>query len=272
MASTEPIEGLRAVLFDVYGTLLISASGDISLASGASRETAIAEALTAVGVHSTDINLSAVEILHEVIHKQHISSKAEYPEVDIREVWQETLDEFSRLRWIASPNVSADFNRLATEYEMRVNPVWPMPDMQDCLASIQQADLLLGIISNAQFFTPELFPALVGSNLEALGFQQDLCFWSYDHRLAKPGKRLYEKAAEKLQQHNIDPGEVLYIGNDMRNDIAPAAQVGFRTVLFAGDKRSLRYREGDPLVAGLNPDRVVTNLMQILDILALTKG
>jgi putative hydrolase of the HAD superfamily len=63
--------------------------------------------------------------------------------------------------------------------------------------------------------------------------------------------------------HGIDPKQVLFIGNDMRNDIHPAQLSGSHTVLFAGDQRSLRRRDGDPQLRGLHPDRVLNQLDQL---------
>ena len=62
----------------------------------------------------------------------------------------------------------------------------------------------------------------------------------------------------------ISAAEALYVGNDMLNDITPAHALGFRTALFAGDARSLRLRENDERVAGIEPDLVLTDLAQIL--------
>jgi putative hydrolase of the HAD superfamily len=57
---------------------------------------------------------------------------------------------------------------------------------------------------------------------------------------------------------------VLYVGNDMLHDVLPAAAMGFRTALFAGDRRSLRRREGDARVASVTPDVVVLQLRDLL--------
>ncbi|MGI9455617.1 MAG: HAD family hydrolase, partial [Aeoliella sp.] len=188
---------------------------------------------------------------------------------EIREIWEEVLILFANNEWIADPLTDVDIERLAIEYEMRANPVWTMPGLEECLAAIRQAGLPLGIVSNAQFFTPQLFPALVQQNLRELGFDPELCVWSYEHRQAKPGKCLFNVTVAALAARSITPNETLYIGNDMRNDVAPAAQVGFRTALFAGDARSLRLREDDPLARGITPDAVVTDLRQILAVLRL---
>jgi len=97
-----------------------------------------------------------------------------------------------------------------------------------------------------------------------LGFAPDLQVYSYQHGRAKPSRELYRLAADALQRRGIAAERAVYVGNDMRNDIAPAARLGFRTALFAGDARSLRRREGDPLCAGVVPDLVVTDLIDLL--------
>lgn len=271
-ANAAPIAGVRAVMFDVYGTLFISASGDISLTSGASRGAAIGEALQAVEFDFAGDGDQAVELLHAEIKRRHAESSSEFPEVEIRDVWRTVLTEFHNRDWIQAEPDAASIERLAIEYEGRVNPVWPMPELEACLGTLRQADMKLGIVSNAQFFTPELFPAFTGESLVKIGCAPDLCIWSYEHLEAKPGSYLYRQAAAALAEHGIPPSEALYVGNDMRNDIAPAAEAGFRTVLYAGDQRSLRLREGDPLVGNRTADRVVTNLRQVLAILDLASA
>ncbi len=260
-ARCAPIEGLRALFFDVYGTLLISASGDISLTSGAGQGGAIGEALASVGIKFTGPADGAIDLFRSTIGQRHAESSAPYPEVEIREVWEQVLHGFQKHGWI--PQIPADIERMAIEYEMRVNPVWTMPGMEACLETIRHAGLPLGIVSNAQFFTLELFPALVGQTLGELRFSEDLSIWSYEHGEAKPGRHLYDLAVGVAAARGLAPSEILYVGNDMRNDIAPATQVGFRTALFAGDARSLRLRRGDPLARGVTPDAVVTDLRQI---------
>ena len=119
------------------------------------------------------------------------------------------------------------------------------------------------MISNAQFFTGLLFPALTGCSLPDWGCENTLAFLSYEHGQAKPGTYLYELAARELARRGIKPAETLFVGNDMLNDIAPASRCGFRTALFAGDQRSLRMRAGDPRVNGIEADIVITELPQL---------
>lgn len=259
------LEGVRAVLLDVYGTLLISASGDISVATGAARGDAAEAALRDAGAAVSVPGETIVERLHQTIHDHHaaLANQTDYPEVDILEVWRAVV------RDLCGPETDVDLPRLATAYECRVNPVWPMPGAADCLAALRSAGLALGVVSNAQFFTPVALETLLGASLAELGFADDLCEWSYRRLRAKPGLFLYERAAEKLAAHGVPPDATLYVGNDMRNDVAPAARLGFRTALFAGDARSLRWREDDPAARAVRPDAVLTRLEQIPTILSL---
>jgi putative hydrolase of the HAD superfamily len=243
------LSGVRAVLFDIYGTLLVSASGDIGAADPTVRGEAFAGALAAMRWgFSGDPGPSAAQ-LRTVIQRHHVSTKrtsgVSYPEVDIVEVWREVCAALSQRGDLADLPPDADYRRLAIEFETRVNPVWPMPGLAECLDGLRREGAVMGIISNAQFFTPLIFPAIVGRDLDMLGFASNLRYYSYMHGCAKPGIELYHMAARGLRDQGIEPHEVLYVGNDMRNDIWPAAEVGFRTVLFAGDERSLRFRDQD---------------------------
>lgn len=251
----EPLDDIRALLFDVYGTLVISASGDIGLAGEPDAQAHFEAALAAVGIQAPAAAGPAK--LEQVIRTFHVERNAAgvaFPEVDILGIWGEVLPS------------QEDLARLAVEYECRVNPVWPMPGLARVLDDLRRRDLVLGIVSNAQFYTPLMLEALLYSSLDDLGFDAACCAWSYRLLEAKPSTRIYEEALAGLKGvHGIAPAEVLYVGNDMRNDIWPASLTGCRTALFAGDARSLRLRKDDPRCAGVLPDRIVTDLRQITD-------
>ena len=256
---------IEAVMFDIYGTLLISGSGDIGGGEPDSRSMALAAALQTLGVPFRGPPEAALEVWDAEIGRRHREARlagVDFPEVDIIEVWRDALKEFAARGWTSASD--GDFAALAVEFEVRTNPVWPMPGMMRTLETLRAGGKTLGAISNAQFFTPEIFPALVGQTLDELGFARDLQFYSYQYGQAKPGLALYRLAVDALQRRGIRPDRVLYVGNDVRNDIVPAARCGFRTALFAGDLRSLRLRAGDPQCDGAVADVVVTRLCDLL--------
>ena len=297
------LKEVKAVFFDIYGTLFISCSGDIGVplpgvgrtsTAGPYQETPknhlagvlgkrffelfseglnescspLAERLVELQTQTEDTYPLCGEFLMELfrshVKKVHQIRKQEgipWPEVDVRHIWQSLLGESN----IAANGNDRLIDQWAIEYEVRINPVWPMPNANDCIDQLGSAKLTLGIISNAQFYTPLLFPALLYKQLEDLEIASEMQYYSYRCGRAKPDPWMYQQASETLAQIGIIPSQTLYVGNDMRNDILPASQVGFRTALVATDRRSLRLREGDPSVAHINPDLVVTNLSDLVD-------
>ena len=115
-----------------------------------------------------------------------------------------------------------------------------------------------------------LFEWFLKTDLKELGFTTELIFLSYLFGQGKPSQELFSLAQTQLDLYGITPDSVLYLGNDMLNDIYPAHHSGFQTALFAGDARSLRRREDDPRCIGLAPDLVVTDLIQITELIAET--
>lgn len=259
-----PIPGVKAVLFDIYGTMLISGAGDITLQAETSSDLAFQTALINSGLPAEVAATANVKLLKSTIdeHKA-IARKGgrESPEVNIVNVWSDVLRTLSQLSGF--PSSGLDTRRLAVEYEVRANPVWPMPGLEVCVSDLRERGLVLGVISNAQEMTPALFPALLGTELDELGFVRDLQFFSWQYEESKPGPRMFEAAIAGLQDRQISPSETLFIGNDMLNDVWAAAESGFRTVLFAGDRRSLRLRDKVSKCSACRPDAIITELVEL---------
>ncbi len=250
---------VACILFDVYGTLFISGSGDISVArSHAPQGQQLRALLERYGaVVSPEMlvkNLfQRIEKAHEHLHARGI----DFPEVEIDQIWQEVLELDDR----------EAARRIAIEFEMIVNPVYPMPHLVPMLQACRDRKIILGLISNAQFFTPLLFEWFLDADLATLGFRSDLTFLSYRFGFAKPSLKLFELARTRLDELGITSRSVLCVGNDMLNDVYPAARSGFASALFAGDARSLRLRTDDPRCRFLSPDLIVTDLLQLCDCL-----
>ncbi len=264
-----PLPDIKAVLFDIYGTLLISGSGDVGTSATSPRSDALIDALQALGAELPAEPEAVLQVLDDTIAADHQQSRRQgidFPEIDIVKIWSDVILDCGRRGLLEQKDSLAPAD-LAVEFEVRANPVWPMPYMEECINVLSSRRLALGLISNAQNFTLELFPALVKKTTVQLGFAEDLQFFSFQHRQSKPGEYLYRLALRSLESRSIRPSEVLYIGNDMLNDIWPAHKVGFKTALFAADARSLRNREGDDRVAGLAANLVITDLRQIPDCL-----
>jgi putative hydrolase of the HAD superfamily len=259
---------IRAVIFDIYGTLFISGSGDIGPASAEQNEQALREALSVVGLPVEQLrdNSRTTQILVDSIQEAQAvrrSQGIEFPEVDIIAVWQQVLMKLFK-KDLSLAFSDAQVRRLAIEYECRTNPVWPMPGLRDTLETLRAAGRQLGIVSNAQFYTPLMFHALLDATPDELGFDPRLCAWSYEALQGKPSVNLFQQVLNELATaHGIRPQQTLYVGNDMLKDIWPATRLGCKTALFAGDRRSLKLREDDERCQGLKPDLAIDHLSQL---------
>jgi putative hydrolase of the HAD superfamily len=250
----------KAVLFDIYGTLFTSASGDIGTTTGSDITPAVAAALELIGRRSGS-ELSPEELARRFRHeidRSHETSRAkgiQSPEVDVREIWQRAAAGSSLFE------NSATVELFALCYEMQSNPVWPMPGAALLLNRLC-GEVRMGIVSNAQFYTPLLFPALLESTIHEIGFEAALISFSYEHGFAKPNPLLFSGPLAELADQGIDSSEAVYLGNDMLNDVTTAAAAGCMTILFAGDRRSLRLRTNHVAVQTELPDSVVQTLEQ----------
>ena len=268
------LDPVKAILFDVYGTLFVSGSGDVGTAAATNTAEALTQALAAAGF-SGDLEQAGLigkDMLRAEImawHKAGREAGVDFPEVDITKIWKTIVDALLNARTLTSPGLKFDtILRLALEYECRVNPVFPMPGCIDTIREIKEYGYVLGIVSNAQFCTPLLFSAFFDQSVEDAGFDPDCCVWSYKELEAKPSDVLFPKVGRFLnEKHNISLSETVYVGNDMLNDVYCAKKAGCKTILFAGDKRSLRMRENDERCLAIKPDAVITSLAQLLEII-----
>mgnify|MGYP000998730885 CR=1 FL=1 len=238
-------DGIRTVVFDLYGTLLVSDAGG--------------------GSHERERDPEGLpgfeRVLQETVraHQDRLRSQgAAHPEVEIRGVWAEALAATGR-----PAKSREEIETLVLRHECGVNPVWPMPYAAEALAALRGAGFVLGIVSNAQFYTLPVMEGLFGASLDGLGFHPGLRVFSFEEGEGKPSPRLFALLRERAAALGIAPEEVFYLGNDLQKDVLPAREAGFRTGLFAGDARSLRLGGVSEQEATEIADAVITGLDQV---------
>ncbi len=266
------LKDIRVVAYDFYGTLFISGVGDIGIDDGSPDADLFLEVLNQSGVTVLDDDAGKLgfSIYNNVVDEMISAIKAdgvEYPEPDIREVWAQVLTQMRKDGLVDFQPDDHLYEQISVEFEARMNPVWPMPGVVETLEFFKSKGVTQGIISNSQFYTPIVLEALTEKFLDELGFHSGLLNWSYEEKLKKPGLKFYEEFLQKMKHVNSDvlPHQILYIGNDMLKDVYPAAEFGMKTALFAGDKRSLKWRRDDDRCKNLEPDLVITQLNQLID-------
>lgn len=254
----------KALLIDVYGTLVCSGVGDISISEETNEDSHFFTSVMC-SLDNSSIWLSKAknesilpsQLFRNLILESHRKSRLEgisYPEVNILQIWNQLLFQWGGEDLYNQLNLESIIS-IATRYECLVNPVWLYDGVETSLKSIRDAGIPIGIISNSQFYTPIMLEYFLKSSLEEFGIQQDISTWSYHEGIGKPSTDLYSIARGKVKSRfGLDPEDCLYLGNDMLKDVAASKSLGFKTGLFCGDTRSLRLRENEEKCKDVQPD------------------
>ncbi|MCH7225965.1 HAD family hydrolase [Haloferula sp. A504] len=192
----------KAILFDVYGTLLDGPRHP-------DRRNRMASVIKRFELPEFPYPDTTFD---QAIATAHQQSPERWPEIDIREIWQSIF-----------PTLT-DAGDFAFELEESIHPVEPTPWANRLLEASVETGAALGIVSNAQAYTrrllathfPEYWPQ----------FRPDLCAFSYEHGFAKPDLRLFRHAVRPLIESGIAPAEILMVGDSDENDRKPAAELG----------------------------------------------
>lgn len=274
---TDSQDQIKAVIFDIYGTLLISFSGDIDQATLSNENMRDAMNAGEFNINDCDDGLCSflLEQLQVKIEEQHreLRSKGHpFPDVDIFRVWDEIFKAAEK-KGLFKRTGDESLADTIFVFEILSNRVYPMPGMKETLLAIKEKGIPMGIVSNAQFYTPIIMNYFLTGEITCKQnieyFEKDLSVYSYKELRAKPDTELFNKFIPTLEhKYNVLPHEAIFVGNDMLKDMYTARNAGLQTVLFAGDERSLRLRENDARVKGLFPNFIINDLSQLIKILA----
>jgi FMN phosphatase YigB (HAD superfamily)/glycosyltransferase involved in cell wall biosynthesis len=205
----------RAVIFDVYGTLLDAPFGGVRPDPAA--DPAILSFLE--NDMKPEVRQSPSTALAALVAREHAQARKAgeaFPEINLVALWAELLDR----------PADAALARLVADIEDTWHPATPMPGVADMLRRLAAAGIPCGLLSNAQ--------ANVWQQLGPLApaFAGDLCVFSHPFLRAKPSPALFVEIIRRLARRGIDPRDAWFIGNDPAKDIAPAKSAGFRTAIF----------------------------------------
>jgi FMN phosphatase YigB (HAD superfamily) len=139
------------------------------------------------------------------------------------------------------------------------------------LRHVADAGLVQGLLADGQCFTAaQLQRALTlqdcAANLD-LWVNPALRVLSYEIRGRKPSERLFRQSLEAFRELGISADQVLHVGSRVQQDLAPARRLGMRTALFAGDKASLQASPELLKGTGCRPDVLLTELTQITEVI-----
>jgi putative hydrolase of the HAD superfamily len=215
----------KAILFDLYGTL-------IDIETDESMEEiyrGIAHYLTYHGVY---LRRGEVRERYYRIMKQQKEARAEaYPEIDVEAIW----NEFLMQEGIKSTTLRGQLAKVIAHLYRGIsrNRLQLYPDVKRVLNELQ-ARYRLALISDAQscFALPEIRAVGLDGYFESIVISSH-----YGYR--KPDPRLFRKTLGNMA---LEPGEVIWVGNDMFRDIYGARLLGIRNIFIDSNQGEKSYK------------------------------
>jgi len=216
----------------------------------------------------------------ELLREQQLSGtkkKGDTPEIDTSLIWRVLLKRLADKDFSYEVNFFGDAEEFSDKvsyfFQANLQGVEAAPHALSTLKTVTSLGLKQSLLANAQSFSiVQLLHALGGQGIVPSLcelFSLDCLALSFQERIRKPSVTLYQYCLECFAEHEIKPGEILYVGCRLRDDLAIAKQLGFRTVLYAADKIGLKAKKRDMKNPKLQPDRLMTDLSQVRDVLAM---
>ena len=235
---------IQALLFDINGTVV-----DILTDEGnADLYRTLSNFLDYQGVSVTPEALR--NLYNEINKRQRKESGEKYPEFKVKAIFSEIIDRFGSdytrdlPKWKRNhlPRVMAELFRAAARFRLQL-----YPGVREVLDQLR-ANYRLAAVTDGQklWAIPEM---------RSLGLLEyfDPVIVSSSHGYRKPDRRMFERMLTKL---NLDPSEVLFIGNDMFRDVYGAKRVGIQTIFFESN-------QGSREPAGAEPDYIIRNFSEL---------
>lgn len=283
-AHLRPIEGVRAVLWTAYGTLLNIVGGELKFEVEQDLMMTVALEKT---IHEFKMWASMSrkpgqpseymrEIYRKVLDEQRLAPFPDkYPELQAEKCWESIIKKLFQKEYKFDAGYYGSLNDYAKKigyfFHASLQGVACYDGAAEVVGELHQRGVVQGLLADGQCFTPaQVFRCLKSTGLAVepdLIFPPKLRFLSSDVRARKPSDLLFEAALDGLGKQGIEPSEVLHVGSSLPRDIGPAKKWGMKTALFAGDRASL-VATGEQLKdPQYRPDALLTELRQVVELL-----
>ncbi len=284
-AYTEPLVGIRGVAFNIYGTLLRISDGELFLRhpQDVRMEIALEKTIKEFGMWNSMTRQPGAPwkgmlVRYErALDEQRLSTThgpGEIPEADSVQIWIKMVRLLEHKEYsydVAQYGPLEQFSeKIAYFFHSNLQGLEAEEGALASLTGLFQAGMRVGLVADAQRFTlVQMLRAFrQQGTLRSLDelFDPALVTLSYREGVRKPSRSLYEHAVERYRRMGIAASQVLAVGTRIREDLAIAKEVGMRTALLAADRTSLAAEKEDLADPELRPDRLLTSLTQLREI------
>ena len=284
-ASIQPLPETKVVLWSVYGTLLAIDSGQLLHQHPVELRMQIALQKTIEEFkmwHSMSRKpgqpwVYLLQQYNGLIEDQRIAAtarKGDTREIDSAVVWAKLVERLKRNEYNWDEGFYGGLEHFAAKiayfFHAMLQGTEAFEGCAETIARLSQAGIRQGLLDDVQQFTlAQLVRAMRRQggegNLAAM-FSPELSGLSYQLEIRKPSPSLYATVAARCAARGFEPGQVLYLTNRLTDDLGMAKKVGFRTGLMVVDESCTQLSSADLRNPEYRPDRLLTDLRQVLQI------
>jgi FMN phosphatase YigB (HAD superfamily) len=276
---------VRAVLWNVYGTLLSISGGELlfehptPFVMGVALDKTIQE-FKMWGSMSRKPGQPAdylKQIYSQVLteHRAVPGGTEKYPEVAAERLWEAIIKKLLQKEYKFDAGFYGSLNefsrKVAYFFHASLQATACYPGAAAALALLHKKKIAQGLLADGQCFTRvQLQRGLAAQDADlALDDVLDdkLVVLSHEHRGRKPSERLFRQAMTAIQEKGLLANQVLHVGSRVTQDLQLARRLGMRTALFAGDRASLQATPEQLKEPANRPDVLLTELEQVAEVI-----
>lgn len=286
--SIKPLENIRLVLWDVYGTLLRVSGGRFCLVPDPQTPLEVALEKT---IHEFNMWNSMYRkpgppwqsMINQ--YKEYIKRLAmvaakrsgDLVEPDLVDVWEAIIARLFDKEYSYDEEFYGDVRQFSEKvayfFHSNLQGIEARPGAVQAIQDLCAINVSQGLLADGQVFAfTQLLRALSRQGTlpplaEAL--HPDAVLFSYELGIRKPSRSLFELSVERLKIAGFQPEELLHISCRLETDLVPAKAAGMKTALLAAEKAGLEAPAALLKDPATRPDRLLTDLNQIANLFGI---
>lgn len=289
----KPLPDIRGVVWSLYGTLLTVADGKLQIQLDQQQPAQQMRMQVALEKTIQEFNMwnsmsrkpgapweYMLQQYTNLVEERKLAAsprKGEAPEIDSADIWRKLIERLGKKEYQYDENLYGEVPELSEKvayfFHSCLQGYGPAPNALTALQAVTDAGYPQGLVADAQPFSLlELTRSLRKQGAVASLFDlltpNCICL-SFQAGVRQPSQILFEMCVAQFRKACIEPKEILYVSSRLNDELAVAKKLGMRTALYAGDKRSLQATSADLKQAELKPDRILTDLAQVRQILGI---
>jgi len=286
--SIQPLNDIRIVLWDVYGTLLRTTGGRFCLIPDPQTplEIALEKTINEFNMWNSMYRkpgapwqsmINQYTEYHKRLSMAATKRNGDLIDPDLVDLWEGIIARLFSKEYSYDEGFYGDLRQFSEKvayfFHSNLQGVEARSGALQAMQDLYAIEIPQGLLADGQSFTfTQLLRALsLQGTLPPLAgmFHPDAVLFSHELGIRKPSRSLFELTSERLKVAGFQPEEVLHISCRLATDLVPAKTAGMKTALLAAEKTGLEAPNELLKDSATRPDRLLTDLNQVAALLGI---